>query len=713
MRISIVAIFSVLYFASVSLHAQLQSFRFVNDSEVQLVDHPVYHYIGPESPTETDLLNEDNYERLPAKVPNLGVVDHSVFIRVSIENLSRNTALALKVDNPVLDRMSLYEIVPAGLIRIAEDGEEFEYSIKNRHLPEFMFKLEMPIGKARDFLFEVSSGEQLNIPIQIGTPELLIDRQLNKNIFFSIYLGIVFVMLIYNLFIFISVKDKTYLFYVLNVAMVGMAQLVLNGYGNKFMWMEWQWLRLHDTYIFGALSGITTVVFAQSFLKIRSYAKKLNVILNIYLVLYLVSLVFTMCNKLTWSFQIINFNAAASILLLVAGIIGLRKGLRPARFYLIAWTIFLIGVTFFVMKDFGLLPYNAFTLYSLAAGSALEMILISIALADRINTLKKEKEDSQLKALEILKQNQKIVKGQNVMLEGKVEERTRELKRSNLELKDALQNLKETQTQLVEAEKMASLGQLTAGIAHELNNPINFVSSNVTPLRRDIADIIELVELYGQALNDGTFEERKDELHKRKDEIELPFLKDEIEKLLNGISIGASRTTEIVKGLRMFSRLDEQDLKKASISDCIDSSLVILRSEIKHKATVLKDFKPVDQIDCYPGKLNQVFVNLLSNSVQAITKAGLSAEQGTILVKVDQDSNFIYVSIKDNGEGMDEKTRTRIFEPFFTTKGVGEGTGLGMSIVLGIINDHRGKIEVQSSPSVGTEIIITLPRNLR
>ncbi len=713
MRITIIAILSMLFLGTVNLEAQLQSFRFVNDSEVQLVDHPVYYYIGPESPTEADLLNKENYERLPVKVPNLGVESHSVFLRLSIENLSRNTSLALKIDNPVLDRISLYEIVPAGLIRIAEDGEEFPYSIKNRHMPEFMFRLEMPIGKAREFLFEVSSGEQLNVPIQIGSPELFIDKQLNKNIFFSIYLGIVFVMLIYNLFVFISVKDRTYLYYVLNVAMVGMTQLVLNGYGNKFMWMDWQWLRLHDTYIFGALSGITTVVFAQSFLKIRSYAKVLNSILNVYLGLYLISLVFTFTNQLTRSFQIINFNAAASLLLLIAAILGLRNGIRPARFYLIAWTIFLFGVTLYVMKDFGILPYNSFTLYSLAAGSALEMILISIALADRINTLKKEKEDSQLKALEILKQNQKIVKGQNVMLEGKVEERTRELKRSNLELKDALQNLKETQTQLVEAEKMASLGQLTAGIAHELNNPINFVSSNVVPLKRDIDDILELIDLYDQALTEGNIQERMEELQQRKNEIELPFLKEEIDKLLSGISIGASRTTEIVKGLRMFSRLDEQDLKKASITDCIDSSLVILRSEIKHKATVLKDFKPVEEIDCFPGKLNQVFVNLLSNSVQAIVKAGLSAEEGTVLIKVDQDSNYIYISIKDNGIGMDEKTRTKIFEPFFTTKGVGEGTGLGMSIVLGIINDHRGKIEVQSSPSVGTEIIITLPRNLR
>jgi signal transduction histidine kinase len=699
--------------AQFSAKAQLQAFRYVNDSEIQLIDHPVYQYNGPASASEPELLNKENYIRLAPKVPNLGVKTEPIFLRFKIENLSRNTSLALKLDNPVLDKINLYEIVPAGLVRIAEDGEVFPYSAKKRHEPEFMFPLEFQIGKSREFLLEVSSGEQLNIPIQIGSPKSFRDRQLNKNIIFSIYLGIFFVMFIYNLFVYLSVRDKTYLVYVLNVLMVGMTQLVLNGYGNKFMWMDWEWMRLHDVYLFGAMSGITTVLFAQSFLKIKSFARILNYILNAYVVLYLISIVLTFFDQYNLAYSIINFNAAASFLLLIVAIIGIRKGVRAARFYLLAWTIFLFGVTLFVLKDFGILPYNSYTLYSLAAGSALEMILISIALADRINTLKKEKEESQLKALEFLRENQKFVKEQNTVLEAKVEERTRELRRSNSELKEALQNLKETQTQLVEAEKMASLGQLTAGIAHELNNPINFVSSNVAPLRRDVDEILELIDLFDDALDKGNLEEKLPELHQRKEELELPILREEIDKLLEGISIGASRTSEIVKGLRMFSRVDEQDLKKANILDCLESSLVILRSEIKHKATVVKDFKSVEDINCFPGKLNQVFVNLLSNSVHAIERKDLSAEQGTIHIKVGQDKNNIFISIKDNGAGMDENTRNRIFEPFFTTKSVGEGTGLGMSIVLGIINDHNGKIEVQSSLNVGTEIIITLPRNLR
>lgn len=713
MRKYLRVLFGLLLLTPALASGQLQVFRYVNDSEIQLIDHPVYTYTGPEDPTDQDLISDANYERLPVQVPNLGISDVPVYMRFSIENLSRNSNLALQCDNPILDHIVVYEIRPEGVFQLAEAGEVFPFSTNKQLNPDYLFELEMPIGKTRDFLIKVYSGEQLNLPFQIGTSEAFVSRQMNKNVFFSIYFGIVLVMLVYNLFVYLSIKDRTYLFYVLNVFFVGGVQLVLNGYGNRFFWPLCEWMRLHDTYLGGAASGISSVIFAQAFLKIRFHAKWLNYILNVYIALYGLSIVFALIGQLNWSYSLINFCGAAAFLLLIAAIIAARKGFRAARFYLLAWTIFLLGVTSFVLKDFGILPYNSFTLYSLAAGSAMEMILISFALADRINVLKKEKEESQLKALNILKQNELMVKEQNLMLEGKVDERTRELKRSNMELKEALQNLKETQTQLVEAEKMASLGQLTAGIAHELNNPINFVSSNVNPLKRDINDILDLVDRYDQAILEEDIRAKLVEIKAYKEEIDLPYLRQEIDKLLNGISIGATRTAEIVKGLRMFSRLDEQDLKHVNVADCIESSLVILRSELKHRATVVKDFKPVEQIDCFPGKLNQVFVNLLSNSIQAIAKAGLPPEEGTIQIKLDQDAGHVYVAIKDNGIGMDEKVKSRIFEPFFTTKGVGEGTGLGMSIVLGIINDHKGRIEVQSSPGAGTEIIITLPRNLR
>lgn len=691
----------------------LPSFRFVNQNEVGLLLHPVYLYSGGDTfPTASQLMDDSKFTLLPPQVPNLSVTNAPVYLRFRIENLSMQRELAIQCSNPILDHILLMEIAADGLDTIDVQGEIQPFSSRFNGSPNFIFPVDIDINHAKEFILEVSSGEQLLLPLEIGITTVLAERQHNKDLIFALYSGIVLVMLIYNLFIFFSVKDKSYLYYVINMLFVGLLQLTLNGYSDKYFWCNWDWMRLSDTYLIGALSGITTVVFAQNFLNIKKHVPKLNIVLNIYIGLYVVALILAAGGYYNISYNLINFNGAASFLLLFAAYRGVKRGFRPARFYLIAWTIFLAGVTLFVLKDFGVLPYNNFTLYALPLGSALEIILISFALADRINILKLEKEESQMRALKVLRQNEQMIKEQNVMLEAKVEERTHELRRSNIELKEAVQNLKDTQIQLVESEKMASLGQLTAGVAHELNNPINFVSGNVQPLKRDVEELLELVEMYERRISGNDTSISDEEFEAKKAEIDLELLKLEIPKLLDGISIGASRTSEIVKGLRMFSRLDEQDLKVVSIVECLESSLIILKGELRSKATVIKDYQHLDPINCYPGKINQVFVNLISNALFAIRKAGKTAEDGILTVKAHQTAKHVIVSIKDNGVGMDEHTRMRIFEPFFTTKSVGDGTGLGMAIVLGIVNDHKGRIEVESSLGYGTEIILTLPRDL-
>lgn len=692
--------------------SDLPSIKFMNDAGSELLIHPLYTLKeGVEVQNPGDLIRTENFELLPPQVPNLGTSDKARYIRFSIENLSGNDDIALLCSNSIIDQLILLRVGYKGLDTVGVQGEGWIASGNSSLFTGAYFPLNIPVNESADYILEVKSGKQLLLPLEIGASDTLASRQRSKDLVFAMYFGIALVMLIYNLFIFFSVKDRSYLFYVLNVGFVGMTQLVLNGYGDRFFWPGFDWLIRHDTYLFGALSGITTVLFAQNFLQIATYSKWLNRILNVYLLLYVVSIILAIVGAHTVSYNLINFNAAASFLLLFAAWLGMRRGYRPARFYIIAWTIFLFGVTLFVLKDFGVLPYNNVTIYALPAGSALEMILISIALADRINTLKREKEDSQLNALKALEENERMVREQNIILEAKVDERTRELRQSNQELKEAVQNLKDTQIQLVESEKMASLGQLTAGIAHELNNPINFVSANVEPLRRDVNELMEMIDVYDHSVLDGS-PVSTEELRRRRNELDIDLLKDEIPKLLEGIALGAARTAEIVKGLRMFSRLDEQDLKSVNITECLESSLIILRSEIRSCASVSKDYLPTDPINCYPGKLNQVFVNIITNALHAIRKAGKGPDTGVLGIKVTQDLAFVKVAIRDNGVGMDEATRQRVFEPFYTTKSVGEGTGLGMAIVLGIINDHNGKIEVESQAGRGTEIIITLPKNL-
>jgi len=374
----------------------------------------------------------------------------------------------------------------------------------------------------------------------------------------------------------------------------------------------------------------------------------------------------------------------------------------------------LISVTVYVLRDFGVLPYNLITQYALPVGSALEVLLLSFALADNINQLKREKELEQEAKLQALGEKERFITEQNVVLEAKVADRTRALANSNTELNQALNTLQSAQAQLIDAEKMASLGQLTAGIAHELNNPINFVSSNINPLTRDLEEIFDVLDAYAQLEPDSPHLETKlTEARELAEKYDLSFLRTEINQLMKGIADGATRTAEIVKGLRIFSRLDEDTLKRADVNECVRSTLIILKSSIKSESKVYDQLDPdLPEINCYPGKLNQVFMNILVNALQATAASNKLYEDRRVEVKTSFDDQNVYISIRDNGSGMPPEVKSRIFEPFFTTKEVGQGTGLGLSIVLGIINDHKGRIEVNTAPNEGTEFILTLSRTL-
>ena len=270
---------------------------------------------------------------------------------------------------------------------------------------------------------------------------------------------------------------------------------------------------------------------------------------------------------------------------------------------------------------------------------------------------------------------------------------------------EAFEQLKSAQSKLVEAEKMASLGVLTAGVAHEINNPVNFISGGIESLKDNYEELKKLLELIESPEPGKSLEELWKSIHSFKEEIDLKSMLPEMEILISTIENGALRTSEIVKGLRNFSRLDEDEMKKASIEEGINSTLIIINNTIKNKIKVIKEFSAIPEIMCYPGQLNQVFLNILSNAADAIVGSG------EIGIKILQKDNFISIAFSDSGTGMPKEVIAHIFEPFYTTKQVGKGTGLGLSISYGIIKKHKGSIEVKSEVGKGTEFIIKLPIN--
>jgi len=362
-----------------------------------------------------------------------------------------------------------------------------------------------------------------------------------------------------------------------------------------------------------------------------------------------------------------------------------------------AWCVFLLGTIIFVLKDVGILPYNDLTVNMMPIGSAIEGILLSFALADRINILRRDKERSQAEALAMAQENERLIREQNQELEHKVKERTAALQESN-------DTLKRTQVQLVQSEKMASIGQLTAGIAHEINNPINFITSNIGPLRRNLSEVVETINAYRSASN-------AEEVAKVRTEEERAGIQesiDELDGIMHSVNEGAQRTAEIVRGLRNFSRLDEGDLKDADLNDGLRSTLAVLAPQYRGSVELVLELSELPKVECFPGKINQVFMNVMNNAAQA-TLARADGRPRKVTVRTAAGDDSVIVRISDTGIGMSDDIKAKIFEPFFTTKPVGEGTGLGLAIVYGIIIEHSGHIAVESNPGQGTTFTITLP----
>ncbi|BAZ36958.1 integral membrane sensor signal transduction histidine kinase [Calothrix sp. NIES-4101] len=304
-------------------------------------------------------------------------------------------------------------------------------------------------------------------------------------------------------------------------------------------------------------------------------------------------------------------------------------------------------------------------------------------------------------------------------LEARVEERTAALQENNQHLSKTLAELKQTQSQLIQTEKMSSLGQMVAGIAHEINNPVNFIDANLFYAENYTQDLLELIEFFQQQYPDYS-----ESIRQKIQEIDLEFISQDFKKILQSMQIGTKRITEIVLSLRNFSRLDEAEFKAADLHEGIDNTLLILHHRLEVTTArpvaiqIIKEYGNIPRIECYPGQLNQVFMNILNNSIDAINESLQEldnkkvniAQRRIFLHTTMSDKEFVKITISDDGIGIPEAVRSQIFDPFFTTKPVGKGTGLGLFISYQIITEkHHGKLWCDSTPGEGTKFCIEIP----
>jgi two-component system, NtrC family, sensor kinase len=310
------------------------------------------------------------------------------------------------------------------------------------------------------------------------------------------------------------------------------------------------------------------------------------------------------------------------------------------------------------------------------------------------------------------------LKQANEELEMRVKERTAELQHKSNALEQTLQELHQTQAQMIQAEKMSSLGRMVAGVAHEINNPVGFIYGNLSHIDTYISDLMGLLDLY-----QADYPHPSTQIQEKISAIDLKFITEDLENILRSMHVGTERIREIVLSLRNFSRLDESEFKEVDIHEGINSTLMLLQNRLKatrHRPAieVTKTYGQLPTVECYAGQLNQVFMNVLSNAIDALEESNqdLSFEEvvahpNQIWIKTTAIENQrVQIAIKDNGTGISEATQSHLFDPFFTTKPVGKGTGLGLSISYKIVKDrHGGTLYCNSTLGTGTEFVIEIP----
>lgn len=557
--------------------------------------------------------------------------------------------------------------------KLIETGQSYNFNTRAIEKSDFIFPI---VEDVESYYLRIHSSKPIVLPFEILTNKDLIEALTTKDKLFGIYIGLMLVMFFYNLSLFIIVRDKTYLYYILYIITLLTAQLALFGYTDRFLFPNSPEINHKFAVLSGAIAGIFTVFFINDFLKLGQKAPIFSKLLFLVLILETIGIFFLFAGFENFAFFWVNFTSLyGSVIAIIVATKLTRTGSKQAKFFLLAWSVFLLSVVILVFMSIGLLSYSPFLKGSIIIGSSFEVVLLSIALADRINEMRREKIYSQDKALEMSQENQRIIKEQNKTLEQMVLLRTKELQKSNKELKITLQNLKETQSQLVQTEKMASLGVLTAGVAHELNNPLNYIQGGYSA-------ILEHVN-----------ENQKKSPNK------------ELFEYLQWIKTGTDRATKIVRSLNVYGKNQNDFEENVNVHKLTNDCLLILKHKLKDSIKIEKDFSDHARIiKMNRKKIHQILLNLIDNAIDSIKF------EGEIKISTELKKNNIWLIVKDNGQGISEENLSKVFDPFFTTKPQGKGTGLGLSTVNSIVNECGGKVKIETEVNKGTIISIILPK---
>jgi len=671
--------------------------------KVHLLEDPSATY------TIQDVLSSTSFTPSNSVVPNFGISESAFWLKFKIKNQSKEKLL-LQIQHAIIDRADLYTVFPSGICTEVKLGELKPFSERKYKQPEYLFDLTANKNETITLFLRVQSGEQLLVPLQVGTHQTILEATNLKNLLSGIYYGIILIMLLYNMFIYISVKDINYLYYIIYVFFVGLTQACIQGYSFQYLWPDSPQIAIQSMYWVPSLVGIAALIFVKNFLNLKKNYTLGNKVLNGLIVIYLLSCVLSSFDFFNLSQSLIQLNAmTVSIYLLNVGIILHRKGYRPARFFLIAWTAFLISVCLYILKTFDLIPHNTFTYYILHIGSALETLLLSFALADRINILKEEKETAQAEELKQREEKQEILLQQADTLKYKVKEATTELRNKNNKLEIAYRRIEAAEVELIQKEKISALGLMAAGTSHEFNNANTSIqlAVDVITLNTDLQEKYthKIDGILSQASN---LEPQLTELETFKREIEYNSIHGDIKDAINKANKGLKKIAVNTKKLKDFSKIDNEGWVITNVNEDLINLSDLWKSNLGAIKLNLDLNEQVPRLNCNAQMINDCFKSVLQNSIESIKEKSTPNEVGEISIKTGLIAACIVISFEDNGTGMTKEVQERAFDMYFTTKGA-QKTGTSLTVVKSTLIAHSGHIEIDSKINIGTTVSLIIP----
>lgn len=638
----------------------------------------------------------DSFQKSNRDIPNFGFSSSTYWFVVQLENRTNFSKWVLEAAYPSLDYVDFYIVSPAGVPRLLQQSGD-RRPFENRHIDyrHANSSLDLLPGTVARLLLRVQTEGSVQVPLNIYTEHAFANRMTREHLVLGSYYGLMLVMALFNFFVCVSLKDRSYLYYVFFLVSFLMAQLSLNGVAFQVLWPTAMGIANGTLVCSLLLASGFGALFAHRFLKFQG--PQFPNLLMALGVLFLTTAVLS--PFLSYGLGVRLASVAAVVLLVtqaIAGTVSVRHGFRPARYFLGAWSLFIVGGVVYGIKAAGVLPATFATNYAVQIGSAAMVVLLSFALGDRINLLQLEK----------LSVQTDLATSRDELVQQLLQQE--ELQSENVGL---TRDVAVATDRLIGAEKMATLGELVASIAHDFANPIGSISVGRSVIGEQVEDLDKFL---------NSLLEDEEEATELLEMLNTRF--EQLDKSLANLDPALRSLKNLQKAMRNYSHDSTHLAPAVSLLAMLQDVTTIVRFRCgRHQ---LDSAIPDElRLDCYPGQLGQVMANLMVNAADALDekaqRLGGEFQGGVIRVSGHQETaatsgeDFVVICVEDNGDGLPDEIIPKVKQSFFTTKSRGKGSGLGLSICTKIIDKHRGSLEIGRSKSLGgARFVVRIPGNL-